>query len=649
MRKQIGLSFCLLVIAGCGSVKSKSSSTDMAVPGDLAVAGGGGDLSMPAGGGDLADNEGTGIADAGPSCTSGMPCTFGGGNGLCVSGACVACTDPTSDSTCVAVYGAGNKCISGTCVVAACRTSADCGGLPCLGNHQCAAACTSDASCPVGQICDTSGDSTMGQCVANSCANTTGTACSQNASDLCCSGTCSNLDCCPGASCTVPGTATTGTCDADGRCITASCPSPSPTVRYVDPSAAGTNGFNGSLTCPYKLILPALQDLASGGTVIVKSGASFNNVTAARIVPAGVTIAGSDSSFAACSGTSSDVDCTDSSKWPKINITGNAADGFSFYAGSGALRFFTLSGPGATSTTYAGVWVQDSPSGKGVTVDHVTITGFSNGIAAAHGNTSGGNLTINAGVTSTSNNYGLSVTDDSVLTIKVDTGKPKTSFDSNAFNGIYIAGNGTTKVSITGPTDTSLIEANNNGYSGIVFYSTDATPSSLTGVTVSGNGGSTTSGQSTGKDGLEIQADSHLKVRYCTIANNKHSGVNVHDNGSDQVQYIDFGTCNSVPCSAGTSVGNNSILNNTQAGICVQSTVAQKNHDNNGNAKMPAEGNSFAWANGAQVDCIGNTMPTVLNSSSCAGSSVAVSDSCYSTIDHSTCVGMYHGSACQSH
>src|SRR5262249_39245362 len=146
---------------------------------------------------------------------------------------CVLCNDPNDDTKCMTVYGAGNLCIAGACAVANCRTAADCGGKPCVGN-QCAAACMDDSDCSdaATPVCNT----TSGVCVsAASCGATAqGMPCPVNAQDICCGAgtlTCQPVQCCGSGACTYM--SVSGTCTG-GVCVPSGCTAPSGTTRYVD-------------------------------------------------------------------------------------------------------------------------------------------------------------------------------------------------------------------------------------------------------------------------------------------------------------------------------------------------------------------------------------------------------------------------------
>jgi hypothetical protein len=139
--------------------------------------------------------------------------------------------------------------------------------------------CTSDTQCTGGQICNIA----SGQCVANSC-SASGSACTQNASDFCCTTTCYPGACCADATCKA-------TLGSSAVCSNHTCTTCDPVVGanpvyLVDPvngddgSATGSgtsSGGSATVSCSFATITRALQAIGpnpAAGTVLKVIGAS---------------------------------------------------------------------------------------------------------------------------------------------------------------------------------------------------------------------------------------------------------------------------------------------------------------------------------------------------------------------------------------
>jgi hypothetical protein len=235
------------------------------------------------------------------ACTTGDPCTVtGGGQGICNAGVCGACAGAQADARCTAVYGAGNVCVSGRCVVG-CNDSGDCtGGKICnTAAHSCVACnaythdagdpelaadnrCKADTTYGSGTIC-LNGACTRGDChdsnncnagricgssVANACGDcTTDQQCRQDTSrygtgyiclnNLCVQGTChTTSDCTTAGQVCNSTTHTCGACTSDTQCRT-----DYGTARPICVTTTGATGFglcvantnlcpSNNVTCP---------------------------------------------------------------------------------------------------------------------------------------------------------------------------------------------------------------------------------------------------------------------------------------------------------------------------------------------------------------------------------------------------------------
>jgi hypothetical protein len=531
-----------------------------------------------------------------PSCTLGMACMTGSDNGLCDGTSCNPCTDVTDDANCVSVYGAGQLCINGGCLMASCRTASDCGGKPCV-DYQCSAGCSSDNDCSgATPLCNTG----SGVCVANSCTGQ-GVQCSVNPADVCCSSMCLAGSCCASDPCAVPPSGSNnGTC-MGGTCVLNSCTPPSDSNRYVDPAAPA--GGSGTMACPFNDLGTAVNALAAaGGTVIIKAASTLTLNSTPNVAPA-VNITGADGSYAPCTASS----CDNPVSWPTINLGFNGHALNYLTAGTRKLHFLNINGPTGSTSNVCGIYA----SNAGVAIDHVHITAFNDGICPGAGST----VTINAGVTSNANlRAGLSINTGGVADVELATGDVPTSFDGNTTYGIYVQDTGKLTVNGPGPYSGSvplLISASSNRY-GVRIYST-------TGVSITG-----LKAQSNVVDGIFIYAKSIVKLRKSHIYSNQGSGIHVAANGTNTttgLADIDLGA-DSV-----NDPGLNTLATNTNVGICVDAGPA----DAATNFSLRANGNTFG-----SLVCTGATGPTITKARNCTGG-YAVAADCAGPLSIASC------------
>jgi hypothetical protein len=82
------------------------------------------------------------------SCPEGTACMLGGAHGLCKTGVCATCAEPTDDGQCKSAYGAGYGCFAGDCSIGTCHGSQACGnGQLCSSPARTCQACQNDGQC----------------------------------------------------------------------------------------------------------------------------------------------------------------------------------------------------------------------------------------------------------------------------------------------------------------------------------------------------------------------------------------------------------------------------------------------------------------------------------------------------------------------
>jgi hypothetical protein len=615
-------SVCVTIFAGlaacvyaCGSDSSSSAilSDDGGAEGstdDGAMPAVDGSQGIDSGGGKT--DSGGGAMDAGGPCPiDGVACLVNGATaGLCKSGACTSCADPTDDAKCTTAYGSAAKpyiCNAGTCQPGDCRKDADCkfgdggtdGQICGLSTPNKCGKCTQDSQCTADA---NYGPSTMcnpttGQCVSSTCAAVTAppTACTANATDICCPGAAASnvcthgTNCCSSADCS----GMTPNCNA-GTC--GACAAPAPGGPYlVDPSTATDAGRTGNgAACAFKSIKAALDYVASlklavHATIKVEGTAALGTATGETFpiaIPAGVTITG------------------DSAMAPTILVPA-AQVGFTMSAPDSVLSTFTVDGQ--SNTAQQGLVVATG-SDATTKIDHVVVKnmlGDGIGVGDAAGQNKGGVLAIGYGVSSTGNGTalaranGLTVNGHGAVTVTGQVGADKTSFDSNTQSGIAVTGLG--KITLTGdvgatPPTTSTVTANGNYGAGVLIANTPGAPPSnaLTGLAA----WNTTLGS-----GLVLTAGSAVKVRAGSFLGNTDSGARVTEY-NDGVMIVDDVTLIDLGASAAGDPGLNvlqapiGMSPNKGVGLCL--AIAK-----NKGQQLTAAGNTFAQG-AAFVDCSKN-------------------------------------------
>ncbi len=546
--------YLLLLVAGCHDNNNKSSP----------------DLSMTV-------NVDLG-SDASSCTTDGAACTRAGGSkGLCKSGACTACTDPTDDLACDTAYGQPSMhfiCGAGACV-SGCRASTDCGGQICgLASANVCSACTTDAQCQMaigaGNVCDATG-----KCVSSACA-TANAACTTNTNDFCCAATVGNA-CVSGNCCA------TADCGGGGKtCINhvcTTCPSPSPGILVVDPADVSSGAPTGAdlAGCRYKTITAAVGASPAPGTTIRVIGTQTLSGTAATCtahtgecypiaVNAGISIIG------------------DNTMPPTISAPEGGSVAFSMGAAGGRLSALTLDGANAGGTPSADHGVNvlaavASPS-PAPSLDNVTIKRFGvDGVQVG-----AGILQINAGVNITANGAGIDVNGTTAVVLLSSSTTPIT-INGNMDDGILVTHGAVTATGTPGTLGAGTIQINQNTNGVNVNQATPGTTSAfavnLTGVTIWANT----------NDGVDIAPGTPVKLRGCYVLYNTRDGVRIASvSAVDQttMDLIDLGKAND---------GNNTLQyatvltqRNTATGICLAIPATN-------NPILRAQGNFFGTNN----------------------------------------------------
>lgn len=601
-----------------GGTDHTSAGTDNAGGNDSptsAKGGEGGNATNEGGSAGETTTGGAGGEDAG-DCVSGKSCLNGPDPGLCVQGACASCQDPGDDAGCKAAYGKGYLCIDGGCIKGDCHDDADCSGTTCI-NHVCAP-CTADTDCTAANtICNT----TSGVCVTSaSCGGAkNGEACPANPRDLCCgAGTkCEAVQCCGAGPCRTNSTLKDpdGACDK-GVCVRTGCPAPTAGSRAVDFEAEA--GGNGSQTCPFNKLGPAVESLAnSGGVVLVALGGE--STTERDIsVGSGITITGADENWQPCD----PISCPAPAKWSRIS-TGDGRVFNMRTPGQRNVRYLQLQGlPNAEfqTATWAAIYV----TAASVHVDHLEISGYQYGLYAdTAGSISGG-----AGLHVHHCRSGLYLEDGAASAggsadLEVTTGDDPITFDHNNF-GFVVHGNST--FILSGPPAgrglTSLVTANENGGSGVYYPAHNAKPGLIYGLEAAKNGTDPLLAQ---HDGATVFAHAIVKIRNSYFHDNVGSGIHVPGNGpnsADGLSGIDLGQNN------GNNAGHNTFINNADAGICVEAKPALAATANS----LKAQGNVFRASGG---DCTAGG--TYVRAYACEASGADYAGACAGSADLDGC------------
>jgi hypothetical protein len=594
---------------------------------------------------------GGGAAGTTSTCTTGVACAPSGSiKGFCRNNACTACTGTDDNDECETAYGANYMCVSGDCTQVECTDSNDCisaGKLcgtvtanfcgKCTADAQCQSApysaafiCVSDTciqgnchsetdtACTDGQVCNTNtcgvcasdtkcktryGDSYMcyattgnaesGKCVANTCANTIGQACTANAADVCCTVNSANIcvagNCCSDAQ-----------CGAHQFCVSHSCttcPAVSSTapVYYVDPvngsDSLGTGNNSTLAGCAFKTItkaLSAITVITSAPTVATEiriiSGPVKTGETFPLKVPQNVLIASANTVVTSA---------------VTVEVSANTV-GFELTGANSALENLDIYG-GDALVGVNGVLVT---SANTTSLKNVKVHNFS----GAGINVPGGKLAITEGVVVTSNGStvasdtiadGLSVgnpwdpTYEGFVTIITSAGSVR--FDNNTRYGIGVYGNGSIEIigsasTTQGMAGIGTVTTNNNVDDGVrIAQLAQALPpiNTITGLVSWGNG--TVYPQPTGPkgSGVFVAGGSSLVLRHSYLLNNKANGVAIENTNDYTENYlvgnIDLGTV--------ASSGRNTLqdgTNSNHVGIFVEFT------ENATTGTVSARGNIFS-------------------------------------------------------
>ena len=529
-------------------------------------------------------------AEAGGVCNrAGAACVLDGGNGLCASGVCAACTDPTSDTACSAAYGDGGAsgyiCSAGSCVPGNCRTDADChGGICGLVTAGFCTGCTTDAQCQSDSsygavsICDTASQ----KCVLSAC-TTVGAACS-NSGDVCCPGANGNAcvpgNCCSDTQCSGAKPAcntTTNTCaacDALGASATYVVVDP---INGKDVAGKGSGTVGGNVedgACAFRTITFALGNLGGATDVRVVPtgpvGTATNGEQFPITVPAGVTIEGFGGPV-----TVNEVATGDGS------VTGVA---------------FTLATAGSTLSNLiidggmGGIHGVRATTGSTVATNLVNVE-VRNFAAAGIRVELSGKLTIGSGTnahnngTTTTELCGLHVTGQAQATIT--GGAVPIQFNQNAQHGILVDGNGSVTITGTPGSGTSgSVVANGNMVDGIEITQVTPTLNVINGLVAAGNA----------EDGARFYGPSSVQVRNSVFVGNTNNGVNILPFGAganqNSVATMDLGTAGS----AGNNTFQSAANPNAFAGLCL-------NIQTNQSQTLQAQGNLWEAGNGGVPNC----------------------------------------------
>jgi hypothetical protein len=556
------------------------------------------------------------------ACPSATACSNGGADGICASDACGPCDDGSTsagpDTGCTAAYGGGSTsyvCSAGACIPGNCNSNTDCSApTPTCGfsTPNVCGGCTSDSQCSNGNICDTkAGDAGLGTCVAATTGCTAGLtdgACSLNASDECCAGSCVPGDCCLPTANTTSFCGSSATCKSEtsaatggGICTTCAVVTGTSPTYFVDPvngsDTTGTGNRSASNACAFQTITRALQIIGasppSGTSISIVNAAGTGTVTVSGVasgtpgtglerfpivLPANVTLTTAGGA----------VTIEVPAAAARATTTGIILAGNPSAISGGANASLIVDGQSKTATY--GVEVA-SPAAA---LSALTIRNFgTDGIAINDSKAGASALAIGAGLQSNGNGAdGLSVAGTSTVTIAGSAAAP-TQFNGNGAHGIYVRG--ASAITVNGsvgasPPSTSTVVTSANGAAGIWIQQTAGTASknTLTGVvcttSVMGNG-------------LRIVPGSNVTVRSGWFLGNTGSGIdieNIAGGTATGIGNIDLGTAaspgaNVVQAPPGGSVNGN-------AGICLQIAAGA-------DVQLAARGNVFGGDGTTAVDC----------------------------------------------
>lgn len=565
------------------------------------------------------------VSDAAPSdassCPSGTACSNAGANGICSGDACGACdngiTSAGPDVGCTSAYGGTSTpyvCNAGACIPGNCNSGADCSApTPTCGfaTPNVCGGCTADSQCTNGNVCDTKpGDPGVGTCVpatTGCAAAATDTACSINAGDECCAGSCVPGNCCLPTANATSFCGSSATCKSEtggttggGICTTCDAVTGTAPTYFVDPvngsDTTGTGNRTASNACAFQTITRALQvigatppmqttialiNAAGTGTVTVSGVATGTPTTGHErfpvVLPSNVTLTTSGGA----------VTIEVPAPAAKATTTGVILAGNHSAISGGTSAPLVLDGQSKTAT-YGVAIASPAAALSALTIRNFAADGIavddSKGVASA--------LAIGNGVQSNGNGAeGLSVAGTSTVTITGSVASP-TLFDDNGAHGVYVrAGaaivvNGSVGAS---PPSTSTVVTSGNAAAGVWIQQTAGTAAknTLTGVVCTASMG----------NGLRIVPGSNVTVRSGWFLGNSASGIdieNIAGGVGNGIANIDLGTAassggNVVQAPPGGTV-------NGGAGICLQIAAGA-------DAQLLARGNVFGGSGTTPIDC----------------------------------------------
>lgn len=429
---------------------------------------GGSGGSSGSGGGNTGNVNCANFADT-PATACGNPDTPGG---ICRTRLCQPCTDPADDARCVTAYGAGHLCEAGACVRGACRTNADCGGQLCLLPARVCVRCTSDVQCGPGNVCNTA----SGACQGATCANANA-ACTANANDFCCGGSCVRGTCYTSAQCSGAEACIANTCTT--------CAAPTGNVLCVDPAGGDDLRGTGAAGCCFRTLTRAVETPNDGGARVISLR---GNVTGAGEsfplrLPPNVSVT-SD-----VNGTPRSIAVAPGAFAFELSTPGSSLTDLELYDGGGGVR--VLGTASFASNVLTRVHAHDmSHDGVRVELGSVAIDG-----------------------TFERNANGLRVwggTGRSVI--------GSAHFDDNRQHGIWVDRNGS--VVLFG-NDAGSLTASRNGAHGLMLLNTPGTPAPV--VRVEG-----LFALDNGRDGMRVGSNSNLAAMNGNVLQgNARSGISV--------------------------------------------------------------------------------------------------------------------------
>jgi hypothetical protein len=325
-----------------------------------------------------------------------------------------------------------------------------------------------------------------------------------------------------------------------------------PADVYVDGTVTATG--NGTAACPFKTILEATSLAAPTGgvarTIHVAGGSSGAPLVyrekAQIVIPASVTLLGTDGFAATEIDVTTDGTCTGFTERCSVYVNGGALDGFTVHAAAndgvaigGGTTKVAVSRTRVTAAKGAGFYVVGSASFVGVRADHNAGNGLTAQVAGFLGGT--GAVTIGS---------------DAALGID-------SSFDHNGGAGLSIGAS----VAL----DATNVTASFNTGDGLHLVAAafsiggTTTTSTVTGGAFSDNGDT-----SHVVAGVFVEQGVGLKVRGAEAKRNTGVGVVVRVANTTRA-LVDLGTAADHGCNA---FGNGADVN-TLAGVCVEFTGAQ--------------------------------------------------------------------------